>query len=64
MTLDKKMLKLLETLNDGYRFLQIRFMLEDVERKIEEGNPLAIQFAKELDHVLGFCEAVTKSKEN
>jgi type II secretory pathway component PulF len=60
MTMTEKLLKLLEIANDGYRFLQIRDILEDIDREIQKGNPLAIQFSKEFDHVLGLCEVATK----
>ena len=56
MTLTAKLAKLLEVAGDGYKFIHIRVMLEDVEREIDKGNANAIQFAKELDHVLRFCE--------
>lgn len=56
MTLTAKLAKLLEIAGDGYKFIHIRVMLEDVEREIDKGNANAIQFAKELDHVLRFCE--------
>lgn len=56
MTLTQKLAKLLEVAGDGYKFIHIRVMLEDVEREIEKGNANAMQFAKELDHVLRFCE--------
>jgi hypothetical protein len=63
MTLTQKLLKISESINSygGTGFIKIRFMLEDVEREIEKGNPNAIQFAKELDHVLRFCEAAANS---
>lgn len=60
MTMTQKLLKLLELANDGYNFLHIRAMLEDIDREIQNGNPLAIQFSKEFDHVLGLCEVATK----
>jgi hypothetical protein len=60
MTLTAKLAKLLEIAGDGYKFIHIRLMLEDVEREIEKGNTQAIQFAKELDHVLRFCEAAAE----
>ena len=58
MTLVQKLTKLQEVINSqgGIAFLKMRFMLEDVEREIEKGNPRAIQFAAEFDHVLRFCE--------
>ena len=58
MTLTQKLMKLVETINSdgGVAFLKIRYMLDDVEREIDKGNANAIQFAKELDHVLRFCE--------
>lgn len=58
MTLVQKLTKLQEVINSqgGIAFLKMRFMLEDVEREIQKGNPRAIQFAKEFDHVLRFCE--------
>lgn len=58
MTLTQKLMKLVETINSdgGVAFIKIRYMLEDVEREIDKGNVNAIQFAKELDHVLRFCE--------
>ena len=58
MTLVQKIIKLQEVINSqgGVAFLKIRFLLEDVERESEKGNPRAIQFAAELDHVLRFCE--------
>jgi hypothetical protein len=58
MTLTAKLMKIVETVNSdgGVAFLKIRFMLEDIDREIEKGNPTAIQFAKELDHILRFCE--------
>ena len=58
MTLTAKLMKIVETVNSdgGVAFLKIRFMLEDIDREIEKGNPNAIQFAKELDHILRFCE--------
>lgn len=59
MTLTQKLAKLLEVAGDGYKFIHIRVMLEDVEREIDNGNPQAVQFAKELDHVLRFCEMAT-----
>lgn len=60
MNLTQKFAKLLEIANDGYKFVFIRVLLEDVEREIQKGNPQAVQFAKELDHVLRFCEYATK----
>jgi len=62
MTLTQKLMKLVEIVNSdgGVAFLQIRFMLEDVQREIDKGNPQAIQFASELDHVLRFCELAAK----
>lgn len=60
MTMTQKLIKLLELANDGYNFLQIRFVLEDIDIEIQNGNPLAIQFSKEFDHVLGLCEVATK----
>ena len=58
MTLTAKLMKIVETVNSdgGIAFLKIRFMLEDIDREIEKGNPNAIQFARELDHILRFCE--------
>ena len=58
MTLTQKLMKLVETINSdgGVAFLKIRYMLDDVEREIDKGNANAIQFAKELDHILRFCE--------
>lgn len=63
MTLTQKLLKIIETINSdgGVAFLKIRFMLEDVEREIDKGSPQAVQFAKELDHVLRFCEMAAKT---
>lgn len=61
MTLTQKLIKILEVAGDGYKFIHIRVMLEDVEREIDNGNPQAIQFAKELDHVLRFCEMAAKT---
>jgi hypothetical protein len=51
-------MRIVETVNSdgGVAFLKIRFMLEDIDREIEKGNPNAIQFERELDHVLRFCE--------
>lgn len=60
MTLTAKLAKILEIAGDGYKFVHIRMMLEDMEREIEKGNPNAIQFAKELDHILKLCEYVNK----
>jgi len=58
MTLTSKLMKIVEIVNSdgGVAFLKIRYMLEDVEREIEKGNANAVQFEKELDHVLRFCE--------
>ena len=58
MTLTQKLMKIVEIVNSdgGVAFLKIRYMLDDVEREIDKGNANAIQFAKELDHVLRFCE--------
>ncbi len=58
MTLTAKLMRIVETVNSdgGTAFLKIRFMLEDVEREIEKGNPNAIQFERELDHIMRFCE--------
>ena len=58
MILTAKLMKIVETVNSdgGVAFLKIRFMLEDIDREIEKGNPNAIQFARELDHILRFCE--------
>ena len=58
MTLTAKLMKIVEIVNSdgGVAFLKIRYMLDDVEREIDKGNANAIQFAKELDHVLRFCE--------
>ena len=58
MTLTQKLLKIIETVNadGGVAFVRIRAVLEDVDREIEKGNANAIQFAKELDHILRFCE--------
>ena len=61
MTLTEKLAKLLEVAGDGYKFIHIRVMLEDVEREIDKGNPQAVQFAKELEHVLRFCEVAAKT---
>jgi hypothetical protein len=65
MTLTAKLMKIVETVNSegGTAFLKIRFMLEDVEREIEKGNPNAIQFAKELEHIMRFCEMAAKTKD-
>lgn len=62
MTLTQKLMKLVEIVNSdgGVAFLKIRLMLEDVQREIDKGNPKAIQFATELDHVLRFCEMASK----
>lgn len=62
MTLTAKLMKIVETVNSdgGVAFLKIRFMLEDVDREIEKGNENAIQFERELDRVLRFCEAAAK----
>ena len=62
MTLTQKLMKLVETINSdgGVAFLKIRYMLDDVEREIDKGNANAIQFAKELDHVLRFCEMAAR----
>ena len=62
MTLTQKLMKIVEIVNSdgGVAFLKIRCLLEDVEREIEKGNTNAIQFEKELDHVLGFCERASK----
>jgi len=58
MTLTQKMMKIVEVINSdgGVAFLKIRVLLEDVQREIDKGNPQAVQFATELDHVLRFCE--------
>jgi len=58
MTLTSKLMKIVEIVNSdgGVAFLKIRYLLEDVEREIDKGNANAIQFEKELDHVLRFCE--------
>ena len=58
MTLTQKLMKIVEIVNSdgGVAFLKIRYMLEDVDREIDKGNTNAIQFAKELDHILRFCE--------
>lgn len=63
MTLTQKLMKIVEIVNSdgGVAFLKIRFMLEDVQREVEAGNPTAIQFAKELDHVLRLCEVAAKT---
>jgi hypothetical protein len=62
MTLTEKLAKLLEIAGDGYNFVHIRILLEDVEQEIKKGNANAIQFAKELDHVLKFCEMAIKTR--
>ena len=58
MTLTAKLKKIVEIVNSdgGVAFLKIRYLLEDVQREIDKGNANAIQFEKELDHVLRFCE--------
>ena len=58
MTLTAKLMKIVEIVNSdgGVAFLKIRYLLEDVQREIDKGNSNAIQFEKELDHVLRFCE--------
>ena len=58
MTLTQKLMKIVEVINSdgGVAFLKIRVRLEDVQREIDKGNPQAVQFAIELDHVLRFCE--------
>ena len=58
MTLTQKLMKIVEVINSdgGVAFLKIRVVLEGVEREIDKGNPQAVQFATELDHVLRFCE--------
>lgn len=58
MTLTQKLMKIVEVINSdgGVAFLKIRMLLEDVQREIDKGNPQAVQFATELDHVLRFCE--------
>jgi len=58
MTLTQKLMKIVEIVNSdgGVAFLKIRYLLEDVQREIDKGNANAIQFEKELDHVLRFCE--------
>ena len=58
MTLTPKLMKIVEIINSdgGVAFLKIRYMLEEVDREIEKGNANAIQFERELDHVLRFCE--------
>ena len=62
MTLTQKLMKIVEIVNSdgGVAFLKIRYMLEDVDREIEKGNANAIQFERELDHVLRFCEIATR----
>ena len=62
MALTAKLMRIVETVNSdgGTAFLKIRFMLEDVEREIEKGNPTAMQFERELDHILRFCELAAK----
>jgi hypothetical protein len=64
MTLTQKLMRIVETVNSdgGIAFLKIRAVLEDVEREIAEGNPQAIQFAEELDHIMRFCELAAKTK--
>lgn len=64
MTLIDKLMKILEVVNSdgGVTFLKIRLMLEDVEREIAKGNPNAVQFEKELDHILKFCEMCAKKE--
>lgn len=64
MTLTAKLMRIVELVNTdgGVAFLNIRFMLEDVEREAEKGNPNAIQFAKELEHIMRFCEMATKTR--
>ena len=58
MTLTQKLMKIVEIVNSdgGVAFLKIRYLLEDVQLEIDKGNANAIQFEKELDHVLRFCE--------
>lgn len=58
MTLTAKLMKIVEIVNSdgGVAFLKIRYLLEDVQREIDKGNANAVQFEKELDHVLRFCE--------
>ena len=58
MTLTQKLMTSVEVINSdgGVAFLKIRVLLEDVQREIDKGNPQAVQFATELDHVLRFCE--------
>ena len=62
MTLTQKLMKIVEIVNSdgGVAFLKIRLMLEDVQSEIDKGNPNAIQFEQELDHILGFCDRVSK----
>lgn len=66
MTLTAKLMKIVEVVNSdgGVAFLKIRAMLEDVEREIEKGNARAIQFEKELDHILSFCQLCAKKEWN
>lgn len=62
MTLTQKLMKIVEIVNSdgGVAFIKIRLMLEDVQREIDKGNANAIQFEKELDRMLGFCEMASK----
>lgn len=60
MTLVEKLMDIDAMIRDdgGINFLKIRMVLEDVEYLIQNNDPaavpLAIQFAKELDHVHAF----------
>lgn len=64
MTLTAKLMKIVEIVNSdgGVAFLKIRYLLEDVQREIDKGNANAIQFEKELDHVLRFCEMAANKR--
>lgn len=62
MTLTQKLLKIIEIVQSdgGIAFLKIRATLEALEKQIDNGDAHAIQFEQELNHVLRFCELVSK----
>lgn len=62
MTLTQKLLKIIEIVHSdgGIAFLKIRATLEDLEKQIDKGDARALQFEQELNHLLRFCELVSK----
>jgi len=64
MTLTDKLLKISELIHSdgGLGFIKIRLLMEDIDAKIHEGNPLALKFEESLDNVLKAVTYATNQK--